>query len=79
MSERKFCKKNDHDMEDWNRAFPEKPPRFMECGYPPPCPWHTVIIDTAGPRVLIPHAAGLSQKQRKTVRELAVRISDALE
>lgn len=73
------CNKLDRDVEAWNRAFPTKPPKTMKCGYPLPCPWHTVIIDTAGPKVHIPEAAGLSQGQRKEVRRLAVQISDALE
>ena len=73
------CEKLDRDIEQWNRAFPDKPKKTMKCGYPLPCPWHTVIIDTAGPKVTIPPTAGLSQPQRKKVRELAVRISDAME
>lgn len=77
--EYRFCEKNDRDMERWNKAFPGKPKKFMECGYPLPCPWHTVVIDTAGPRVTIPETAGLSQGQRVKVRRLAVQISDALE
>ena len=79
MSNRKFCEKLDHDIEQWNKAFPDKPPKTMKCGHPLPCPWHTVIIDTAGPRVHIPQSANLTQPQRKRVRELAVQISNALE
>jgi hypothetical protein len=71
------CEKTDHD-------FPNGLMRggklvFMKCGHPLPCPWHTVVIDTAGPRVHIPETAGLTQPQRRKIRELAVQISDALE
>ena len=77
--EQLYCKKNDRDMEQWNKAFPDKPPKFLQCGHPLPCPWHTVVIDTAGPRVVIPETAGLSQGQRTKLRRLAVEISDAME
>jgi hypothetical protein len=79
MEPRHFCDKLDRDAEQWNRAFPNKPPRKMKCGYPLPCPFHTVIIDTAGPRVHIPAGANTTQKQRKAIRRAAVEISDALE
>ena len=79
MGEHRFCEHNDRDMDAWNKAFPNKPSKIMKCGYPLPCPWHTVIIETGGPRVTIPPDAGLSQHQRKEVRRLAVQVNDAIE
>jgi len=79
MSERKFCEKNDRDMDAWNRAFPSKPPKFMKCGHPLPCPWHTVVIETGAPRVHIPPTLNTTQGQRVKIRRAAVEINDALE
>lgn len=47
MAENKTCKRPDRDV-------PE-----LICGYPLPCPWHTVIIDTklTPPTVTIPATA----------------------
>lgn len=47
MAENKMCKRPDRDV-------PE-----LICGYPLPCPWHTVIIDTRAmpPTVTIPATA----------------------
>jgi hypothetical protein len=42
MSERKFCNKRDHD------GF------SIECGYPLPCPYHTLIIDPVKSTLIIP-------------------------
>jgi len=75
----RFCNKLDRDVEQWNRAFPGKPPKTMKCGYPLPCPWHTVVIETGAPRVTIPHTLNTTQAQRKEIRRLAVQLNDALE
>lgn len=75
----KFCDKLDHDVDQWNKAFPNKPPKTMKCGYPFPCPWHTVVIETGAPRVFIPPALNLEQGQRVKIRRLAVQINDAIE
>lgn len=77
--ERKFCEKLDRDTEQWNRAFPDKPPKKMRCGYPIPCPWHTVVIEQGAPRVFIPPTLNTTQSQRKSIRRLAVQLNDALE
>ena len=79
MSEQRFCNKLDRDVEQWNRAFPHKPPKTMKCGYPLPCPWHTVVIETGAPRVIIPPTLNTTQGQRKEIRRLAVQLNDALE
>jgi len=79
LRERKFCDKLDRDVDQWNKAFPDKPPRIMKCGYPLPCPWHTVVIETGAPRVHIPQALNTTQSQRVKIRKLAVELNDALE
>lgn len=47
MSERLYCKRPDHDISS------------LVCGWPLPCPWHTVTIDTRSepPTVTIPATA----------------------
>jgi hypothetical protein len=74
-----FCDKPDRDMEIWNQARPDKPPRTMKCGYPLPCPYHTVVIETTPARVHIPPEIKLTQRQRKEIRRMAVILTDALE
>ncbi len=79
MSERKFCEKLDRYIEQWNHAFPTKPPKTGKCGYPLPCPWHTVVIETGAPRVIIPPTLDTTQSQRVKIRRLAVELNDVLE
>src|SRR5258707_5249286 len=49
-----------------NRAFPDKPPKTMKCGYPLPCPWHTVVIEQGAPRVFIPHTLNTTRSEEHT-------------
>lgn len=63
----KFCDKPDRDS-----------PK-MKCGYPFPCPWHTVVIVQGAPRVFIPPYFNTMQSDRVKIRRLAVELNDALE
>jgi hypothetical protein len=55
------CKQPDHDVPG------------IGCGYPLPCPWHTVIVETRPTRVLSPRYIS-----RRTRRALA-SIGDAFD
>ena len=60
MNERKYCKQPD-------RHVPE-----MICGFPLPCPYHTVIIDTTAkpvPTITIP-ATNPKVADKKTLQRL---------
>jgi hypothetical protein len=63
---KKFCDKPDV-------GFPK-----MKCGYPKPCPHHTVVIVQGAPRVFIPPNV-YTQAERVKIRRAAVEINDALE
>lgn len=47
MGNRLYCKRPDRDVGE------------LVCGYPLPCPWHTVVIDTKAtpPTITIPATA----------------------
>jgi hypothetical protein len=55
------CTKPDHDV-----------PSII-CGYPLPCPWHTVVIDAAAGDVTIPLASGAIGQEGRLVE-----IADAI-
>jgi hypothetical protein len=57
MEERKTCTQPDHDE-----------PRLV-CGYPLPCPWHTVILETA--EVSIPATLPTSNATVSRLKEIA--------
>lgn len=57
-----LCKRPDRDVPG------------LVCGYPIPCPYHTVIIDTAAdpvPTITIP-ATALNPKSWKVLKDIAV-------
>lgn len=58
---------------------PDRDVAGMKCGYPLPCPWHTVVIEQGAPLVNIPLDLKTTQLQRKNIRKLAVELNDALE
>ena len=47
-------------------------PKLM-CGYPLPCPWHTVVVDVAAATVTIPFESDVlkSEKKRERIGEIA--------
>jgi len=60
MSEHPTCRHPDRDV-----------PKLM-CGYPLPCPWHTVTIDVSAGTVTIPIASdALKSPMRERVGEVA--------
>lgn len=66
MTERKYCNKPDRDVPT------------IKCGYPLPCPWHTIIIDITGgkPIITIPDEANINKKQLKRITEIADAFKD---
>ena len=62
MDERGCCTKPDRDN-----------PKLV-CGYPIPCPHHTVIIDP--PDVIVPPTANLSLNQSRRLAEICKALSD---
>lgn len=64
-----YCNKPDRD------AIKRNPNTKMECGYPLPCPYHTIVIDlTESPTTTIPP----NNKLDKTTREHVSEIVNAL-
>ncbi len=54
-----YCKKPDRDVPG------------IECGYPLPCPYHTVIIDmTEAPTTTIPPKADIDKNTRDKISEI---------
>lgn len=53
-----FCQQPDRDQ-----------PR-MTCGYPLPCPWHTVTVDLATQTITEPVTAQVSQLARYRLKEI---------
>lgn len=53
---------------------PDRDVPGIECGYPLPCPYHTVVIDTTGPvpTVTRPVTRQVSGKQMDRLKEIAV-------
>lgn len=55
-----YCKKPDRDVPG------------LECGYPFPCPWHTVIIDTTRDPITVtaPDTNKITRGTRKRLVEI---------
>lgn len=65
QSDRRFCNKPDHDE-----------PRIT-CGYPLPCPWHTVIVDLNAQTVSAPIGGGVVPAEKAgRIGEIAKALSD---
>ncbi len=62
-----YCRQPDRDTEDI-RKF--RPSYSAECGYPLPCPWHTLEVSEIG-RLFVPPAADVSWQQAKLIQEAA--------
>lgn len=62
MPERKYCNQPD-------RHVPA-----MKCGYPLPCPWHTVIVDQKTDSILYPSEQ--SEETKKKVRDIKDALKD---
>jgi len=56
MTERKYCNQPD-------RHVPT-----IKCGYPLPCPWHTVIIE--GSTIAIPENKEIDEKTSKRLKDI---------
>ncbi len=64
MSDRRTCRHPDHDNAK------------LMCGYPLPCPWHTVIIDAEAETVTIPFQSdALKSPARERVGDVARAVS----
>jgi hypothetical protein len=62
---RMYCDKPDRD---W-RPNPKRPnAKPTPCGYPMPCPWHTLILDLSTGAVTVPAQGTIGQTRR--VREI---------
>lgn len=57
-----FCKHPDRHMP------------IMNCGYPLPCPYHTVVIEP--PRVMVPIDRNVNSRQKKRLKETAEVLSE---
>lgn len=67
MKNRTHCNQRDHDGFD------------LVCGYPLPCPWHTVIIhaDKTPPTVEIPTTARGTRRTARKLRKIAQAVTKA--
>ncbi len=54
---------------------PDRHVPSIECGYPLPCPHHTVTIDVSSNRTIIPH---LSRAAKAPIRNRVKELSRAL-
>ena len=69
IDKERYCKRGDRDEPS------------LVCGYPLPCPYHTVIIDTAPdpPTItipVIPNAPALNPKTLSMLKKIARAIKD---
>jgi len=57
---------------------PDRDSPKLLCGYPLPCPWHTVIIDTTAkpPTVTIPITSDVAWNHRARLAEIAEALAD---
>lgn len=60
---------------------PDRDVRGLVCGYPLPCPWHTVSIDltTTPAQVAEPITAKLKLRDRRRLLEIADALSESWE
>jgi hypothetical protein len=59
ISGKLFCQQPDRDV-----------PR-IKCGYPLPCPFHTVIVDLAAQAVTEPIESRVTSRARRALKEIA--------
>ena len=54
-------------------------PKLM-CGYPLPCPYHTVTIDLSSKptTIIVPITRGLTYEQKRNITEIAEILDDNL-
>lgn len=65
--ERKTCQKPDRDV------------AAIVCGWPLPCPYHSVVIDATKKPALVDGAEGLPRPVRRTLQEIGDAMAEDLE
>ncbi len=66
MSDNGFCDKPDRDFPPGHRYYGK-----IKCGYPLPCPYHTIVIDmTDAPTTTIPPNANIDKNTREKISEI---------
>lgn len=69
MSKTQYCDKPDRDV---GHKHPN-----IKCGYPLPCPFHTIVIDMAeSPTTTIPPFANVDPKTREHISEIVNALKD---
>ena len=73
---------NTRQRKRWEKTHCQQPDRDslngkMRCGYPLPCPFHTVTLDltTRPPTLVQPLTMPLAKKQRDRLTMIAVRLA----
>ena len=67
-------------MGEWRTCKrPDRHVATLICGYPLPCPWHTVVLDMTlePPTLNEPVSANVSAKARRKLKEIANALCEA--
>lgn len=63
---------------DTHCAFPDRDVRGIECGYPLPCPHHTVIFDVDKQTIAYPPDMPPNQATHRQLKKINKAISEGL-